>query len=204
MVNIPQEVGAKALQRFQDLELIHRSQAGNTEAFGELVAKYRSKLFTMVYAILGNDNDAWDLAQEGFLKAWQSIHRFEGRSSFYPWLRSITVKLTIESLRRKGRWQEAELSDVIPTFVPGGRPNYERAGIQQQVNAALAQLSPELRVVIVLRELEDIECREIAEILHLSLGMVMSRLFNARKTLQSILEPLNYHTHRTRPPVSVQ
>ncbi len=190
MVDIPQEVSAKALQRFHDLELIHRSQAGNTEAFGELVVKYRSKLFTMVCAILGNENEAWDLAQEGFLKAWHSIHRFEDRSSFYTWLYSITLKLTIESLRRKGPSQEVELSDAIPTFVPGGGVNYERAAVQQQVNAALAQLSPELRVVIVLRELEEMEYHEIAEILNLSLGTVMSRMFKARKKLLSILAPI--------------
>jgi RNA polymerase sigma-70 factor (ECF subfamily) len=86
MVGLPQEVSAEALQAFEDLELIHRSQAGDTEAFGELVIKYRTKIFTMVYGIARNEHDARDLAQEVFLKAWQSIHRFEGRSSFYTWL----------------------------------------------------------------------------------------------------------------------
>ena len=83
---LPKEVSVKASQQFEDLELIHRSQAGDTEAFGELVTKYRSKIFTMIYSIVGNENDAWDLAQEAFLKAWRSIHRFQGRSSFYTWL----------------------------------------------------------------------------------------------------------------------
>ena len=82
---LPKEVSVQA-SPLEDLELIHRSQAGDTEAFGELVTKYRDKIFTMVYRMVGNENDAWDLAQEGFLKAWRSIHRFEGRSSFYTWL----------------------------------------------------------------------------------------------------------------------
>jgi RNA polymerase sigma-70 factor (ECF subfamily) len=68
--DLPQEVSVKASQQFEDLELIHRSQAGDTEAFGELVTKYRTKIFTMIYGIVGNEYDAWDFVQEGFLKAW--------------------------------------------------------------------------------------------------------------------------------------
>ena len=203
MPDLPQQISAKASQRFQDLELTRRAQAGDTEAFGELVTKYRTKIFAMVCCIVGNEHDAWDLSQEAFLKAWRSIHRFEGRSSFYTWLYSITLNLTIDSLRRKGRSQEVELSDAIPSFLPGPRVNYERAEIRAQVEAALAQLSPEHRAVVVLRELEDMQYQEIAEVLNLSLGTVMSRLFYARKKLQSILKPLYCHTHQTGPPVTV-
>jgi RNA polymerase sigma-70 factor (ECF subfamily) len=78
MVELPQEVSVKT----EDLKLIRRSQAGDADAFGELVTKYRTKIFTMVFGMVHNEHDAWDLAQEGFLKAWQSIRRFEGRSSF--------------------------------------------------------------------------------------------------------------------------
>ena len=192
LIELRQEVSVKASQRSEDLELTRRSQAGDTEAFGELVSKYSTKIFTMVYCILGDENDAWDLAQEGFLKAWRSIHRFEARSSFYTWLYSITMNLTIESLRRKGRRQEVELDDAMPSFLPGPRVNCERAEIREQVNAALAQLSPEHRAVVVLKEIEDMQYREIAEVLNVSMGTVMSRLFYGRKRLQSILKPLRY------------
>ncbi len=70
----------------------------------------------MLYGMVCNENDAWDLAQEGFLKAWRSIHKFEGRSSFYTWLYRLTVNLAIDSLRRKGRRVEVELDDAIPSF----------------------------------------------------------------------------------------
>ena len=192
LAELPLEVSVKASQQFQDLELTRRSQAGDTEAFGELVTKYRSKLFTMACAMVGNESDAWDLAQEGFLKAWRSIHRFEARSSFYTWLYSITMNLTIDSLRRKGRRQEVELDDAMPSFLPGPRVNCELAEIREQVNAALAELSPEHRAVVVLKELEDMQYREIAEVLNVSMGTVMSRLFYGRKRLQSILKPLRY------------
>jgi RNA polymerase sigma-70 factor (ECF subfamily) len=193
----------KASQQFQDLDLTRRSQAGDTEAFGELVTKYRAKIFITVWGMVGNEQDALDLAQEGFLKAWQSIHRFEGRSSFYTWLYSITVNLTIYSLRRKGRREEVELDDALPSSLPGPGVNYEHTEIREQVNAALAQLSPEHRAVIVLKELEDLQYHEIAEVLNLSMGTVMSRLFYGRKKLQCILRPIYNQTYQSRPPASV-
>jgi RNA polymerase sigma-70 factor (ECF subfamily) len=151
-------------EAFDDLELIQRSQAGDTEAFGELVTKYRAKVFAMTCGIVGNENDAWDLAQEAFLKAWRSIHHFEGRSSFYTWLYSITMNLAIDLLRRRCRRSEVELDDAIPSFLPGPGVNCDRVAIREQVYAALAQLSPEHRAVIVLKEIEDMHCHEIAEI----------------------------------------
>jgi len=201
VVELPQEVRVKASQRFEDLELARRSQAGDTEAFGELVTKYRAKIFTMVYRMVCNENDAWDLAQEGFLKAWRSIQQFQGRSSFYTWLYSLTVNLTIDSLRRKGRRVEVELDDAIPSSLPSPRANYHRNEIRQHINAALAQLSPEHRAVIVLKEIEDLQYQEIAKILNLSIGTVMSRLFYGRKQLQSILRPVfNQRYESQRPP----
>ena len=187
---LPEKVCAKIPQPSEDLELIHRSQAGDTEAFGELVTKYRTKIFSMIYGIVGNECDAWDLSQEGFLKAWRSIHRFQGRSSFYTWLYRITINVTIDSLRRRCLRSEVELDDAIPSSLPSPRANYERAEIREQVYAALAQLTPEHRAVIVLKEIEDLQYREIAEILNVSIGTVMSRLFYARKKLQSILRPI--------------
>jgi len=68
-----------------DADLVRRCQAGDSSAFNDLVTRYRNKVFTMVYGMVQNEQDAWDLAQEGFLKAWKSIHRFKGQSSFYTW-----------------------------------------------------------------------------------------------------------------------
>jgi RNA polymerase sigma-70 factor (ECF subfamily) len=201
VVELPQEVRVKASQQFQDPELVRRSQAGDTEAFGELVTKYRAKILIMVYGMVRNEHDAWDLAQEGFLKAWHSIHLFEGRSSFYTWLYSITVNLAISSLRRKGRREEVELNDAIPSSLPGPGVNYQRTEIREQVNAALAKLSPEHRAVVVLKELEDLQYHEIAEVLNLSMGTVMSRLFDGRKKLQSMLRPIYNQIYQTRPPL---
>ena len=180
----------KTLEQCEEVELIHRSQAGNTEAFDELVTKYRAKVYTMLYGMVRNENDAWDLAQEGFLQAWRSIQKFEGRSSFYTWLHRLAANLAIDSLRRKGRRVEVELDDAIPCSLPSPRANYRRTEIRQHINAALAQLSSQHRAVIILKEIEDLQYQEIAEILNLSIGTVMSRLFYGRKKLQSILGPI--------------
>jgi RNA polymerase sigma-70 factor, ECF subfamily len=200
LIDLSQEVRVKASEQRDDLELARRSQAGDTKAFNELVTKYRTKIFTMVCGMVRNEHDARDLAQEGFLKAWQSIHQFEGRSSFYTWLHSITVNLTIYSLRRKGRREEVELNDAIPSFLPDPGVNYQRTEIRKQVNAALAKLSREQRAVVVLKEVEGLQYHEIAEVLNLSMGTVMSRLFYGRKKLQSMLRPIYNQMYQTRPP----
>ena len=198
--DLSKDVIVKAPETSEELELIHRSQAGDTDAFGELVTKYRAKIYTMLYGMVRNENDAWDLAQESFLQAWRSIHKFEGRSSFYTWLYRLTVNLAIDSLRRKGRCVEVELDAAIPCFLPSPRANYERAEIRALVYAALAQLTPEHRAAIVLKEIEDLQYQEIAEVLNVSVGTVMSRLFYGRKKLQSILRPIFNQVYDQRPP----
>ena len=130
------------------------------------------------------------VAQEGFLKAWRSIRQFEGRSSFYTWLYRLTMNLTIDSLRRKGGHKEVELDNAMPSFLPGPGINCQRAEIRERVNAALAQLSAEHRAVVVLKDLEGLQYCEIAEVLNISIGTVMSRIFYARKHLQHLLRPI--------------
>jgi RNA polymerase sigma-70 factor, ECF subfamily len=154
----------------------------------------------MLYGMVRNENDAWDLAQEGFLQAWRSIHKFEGRSLFYTWLYRLTVNLAIDSLRRKERRVEVELDDAVPSSLPSPRANYRRTEISEHINTALAQLSPEHRAVIVLKEIEDLQYHEIAEVLNVSVGTVMSRLFYGRKKLQSILRPIYNQIYESQRP----
>jgi RNA polymerase sigma-70 factor (ECF subfamily) len=196
MVEFPEKASHSALEQLRDLELTCLAQAGDTEAFGELVTRYRTKIFTVVCRMVRNENDALDLVQEAFLKAWLSIQRFEGRSSFYTWLYSLTVNLTIYSLRRKGRHEEVELDDALPSSLPTPGVNCQRTEIREQVNTAIAKLSPEHRAVIVLKELEGLRYHEIAEVLNLSMGTVMSRIFHSRKNLQFMLRPIYNQLHQ--------
>jgi RNA polymerase sigma-70 factor (ECF subfamily) len=189
LAELPREDSVNDSQQFEDQELVRRSQAGDTEAFGELVTKYRAKILSLLNGMVRNENDALDLAQEGFLKAWRSIHQFEGRSSFYTWLYRLTMNLAILSLRRRDRREEVELDESLPSSLPSPRANYQRTEIREHFNAALAQLSPKQRAAIELKELEDLPYREIADVLNVSIGTVMSRLYHGRKKLQSILRP---------------
>src|SRR5260370_18684992 len=84
-----------------ELDLVKQCQAGDTEAFDELVTRYRTRVFSMIYNMVRNEQDAWDLAQDSFVKAWKSIKRFRGRSSFYTWLYRIVMNVTIDWLRNK-------------------------------------------------------------------------------------------------------
>jgi RNA polymerase sigma-70 factor (ECF subfamily) len=185
-----------------DAELVKRCQEGDSSAYNELVTRYRNKAFTMVFGMVQNEQDAWDLAQEGFLKAWRSIHRFKGESSFYTWLYRIMTNVTIDSLRRKGIHGETEFDDRIapatvdpgsrttPSSVPLPHKKLEQIEIRQRIDDAISKLSPEHRAVIVMKEIEDLQYSEIAEILGCSIGTVMSRLFYARKKMQSLLRDL--------------
>jgi len=183
-----------------DIVLVRRCQKGDALAFEQLVIKYRSKVFSMIYGMVQNEQDAWDLAQEGFIKAWRSIHRFKGQASFYTWLYRIVTNVAIDSLRRKGFKKTAEFDDhiaasevepgskTVPTPDPLPHHGLEREEIRQRIEQAISRLSPEHRAVIVMKEIEELQYNEIAEALGCSIGTVMSRLFYARKKLQTLLK----------------
>jgi RNA polymerase sigma-70 factor (ECF subfamily) len=183
-----------------ELDLVKRCQAGDTEAFDELVTRYRTRVFGMIYNMVHNEQDAWDLAQESFLKAWKSIGRFRGQSSFYTWIYRIVMNVTIDWLRKKKiKGGDAEFDDAIqlreidpasktvPRTEALPHQVMERDEIRARIEKAIGQLSPEHRAVILMKEIDDMQYHEIAEALGCSIGTVMSRLFYARKKLQSLL-----------------
>lgn len=183
-----------------DQDLVHLCQQGDTAAFDQLVARYRTRVFGMIYNMVHSEQDAWDLAQDSFLKAWKSIGRFRGQSSFYTWIYRIVMNVTIDWLRKKQvKGSGAEFDDTIqlkevdpasrtmpkPDALPHQRMLHGE--IRERIDAAIAQLSPEHRAVILMKEIEDMQYHEIAEALGCSIGTVMSRLFYARKKLQNML-----------------
>ena len=183
-----------------ELDLVKQCQAGQTEAFDQLVIRYRTQVFAMIYNMVHNEQDAWDLAQDSFLKAWKSIKRFQGKSSFYTWIYRIVMNVTIDWLRKKQvKGTGAEFDDAIQLkeIDPASRTvpkadalpheRMEQNEILARIDAAIAQLSPEHRAVILMKETEDMQYHEIAEALGCSIGTVMSRLFYARKKLQNLL-----------------
>jgi len=183
-----------------ELELVKRCQAGQTDAFDELVTRYRTRVFAMIYNMVHNEQDAWDLAQESFVKAWKSIKRFRRHSSFYTWIYRIVMNVTIDWLRKKQvKGAGAEFDDsvqlkevdpasrTLPKADPLPHERMQRGEIREKIDNAIKQLSPEHRAVILMKEIEGMQYHEIAETLGCSIGTVMSRLFYARKRLQNLL-----------------
>ncbi len=183
-----------------ELELVKRCQAGQTDAFDELVTRYRIRVFAMIYNMVHNEQDAWDLAQESFVKAWKSIKRFRRHSSFYTWIYRIVMNVTIDWLRKKQvkgvgaefddsiQLQEVDpASRTLPKADPLPHERMQRSEIREKIDNAIKQLSPEHRAVILMKEIEGMQYHEIAETLGCSIGTVMSRLFYARKRLQNLL-----------------
>src|SRR5678809_789508 len=149
-----------------ELDLVKRCQAGNTEAFDELVVRYRTRVFGMIYNMVHSEQDAWDLAQDSFLKAWKSIGRFRGQSSFYTWIYRIVMNVTIDWLRKKQvKGTGAEFDDAIQLkeIDPASRTvpkadalpheRMQHGEIRERIDAAIAQLSPEHRAVILMKEI---------------------------------------------------
>ncbi len=191
---------AKSSTPDDELQLVARCQAGDADAFNELVSRYRNRAFAMIYNMVRNEQDAWDLAQDGFVKAWKSINRFRGQSSFFTWLYRILMNVTIDWMRRRQIEGGAEfddtqgLRDVEPAATTAPKdelPPADRLSdkeIRERIDSAIARLSAEHRAVITLREIDGLEYQEIAEAVGCSIGTVMSRLFYARKKLQSLLK----------------
>ena len=183
-----------------ELQLVAKAQAGDTAAFDELVTRYRSRAFSMIYNMVRNEQDAWDVTQDGFVKAWKNIGRFRGQSAFYTWLYRILMNVTIDSLRRKQVEGGTEFDDAIGlhNIEPGAAttPRAElepatRMGdkeIRARIDEAIARLSPDHRAVIVMREIDGMDYQEIADAMGSTLGTVMSRLFYARKKMQTMLK----------------
>lgn len=186
-----------------DADLVRASQGGDTKAFDQLVSRYRTRVFGMIYNMVHSEQDAWDLAQDSFLKAWRSIGRFRGQSSFYTWIYRIVMNVTIDWLRKKQvKGSGAEFNDevqlreidpasqTVPKADALPHQRMVHGEIRERIDRAISQLSPEHRAVILMKEIEEMQYHEIAEALGCSIGTVMSRLFYARKKLQNMLRDL--------------
>ena len=183
-----------------DVDLVKRSQAGDTRAFDVLVTRYRGRIYAMTYNLIQNETEAWDLAQEAFIKAWRALPNFKLDAAFYTWLYRIAHNVTYDWLRKKKIEGDGEFDDERTEHraAPGSRtapqgfdaPDraMKRDELGQRIQNAIARLSPDHRQAIVLREIEGHSYEEIAQMMQCSLGTVMSRLFYARKKLQDMLQ----------------
>jgi RNA polymerase sigma-70 factor (ECF subfamily) len=187
------------MSREDEQALIQRCLAGDVDAFEPLVEKYRQRVWRLAYQILHDREEAWDCAQEAFVRAFHSLSSFRGQSAFYTWLFRITVNLATDRHRARGAQARAFGAERVPeeewarpTPDPGTRPDQAAARAEQRerITEALDALPPKARTIIILSDVEGLSYREIADVLNCPIGTVMSRLHNARQRLKALLGPM--------------
>jgi RNA polymerase sigma-70 factor (ECF subfamily) len=179
-----------------DRVLVEAAQAGDADAMDILVRRYQVRMFNFARTLTGADGDAEDLAQETFIRAFRGLGRFRGESSFKNWLYRIAVNVAHTHRKKRARqapvWQRRlEADDVSERHLTDHTEDSEESVIHRQVlDRALSTLSEKMRAPLVLHDVEGLEYREIAEILDVPIGTIMSRIFRARQRMRPLLVDL--------------
>lgn len=187
-------------ERSIDQALVERVQAGDKTAFDVLVQKYQSKIIQLAYRYVHDQDEAMDIAQEAFIKAYKALGRFRGDSAFYTWIYRIAINTAknhlVASSRRPPRADidavEAEQYDSATGLREYATPERMllRDEIKQTIAGAIENLPDDLRTAITLRELEGMSYEEIAQAMDCPIGTVRSRIFRARDAIDGKLKPL--------------
>lgn len=182
-------------QEVTDRTLVLRAQRGERAAFGELVTRYMERAYYTALGLVGNHDDALDLSQEAFARAFRARATIDAQRPFFPWLYQIIRRLCFNHMRdqRAHRRKLETAGSWLADTTMGARPpsperELERAELRERVAAAIRQLPAREREALVLREFEELRYREIAELLRIPIGTVMSRLYRARRSLAAVLE----------------
>jgi len=203
----------RARETEEDRALIAQAQAGDMGAFRQLVERHQRRAFAVALAHVRDENDAREIVQDAFLRAFKSLPSFQGSSSFFTWLYRIITNLSIDLMRKPGRravdLDESRLAseDAAETDFPllsafdGADPLdvIRRGEIASRLQSALDALPTYHRAVIVLREVEGLSYEEMAQAMGVSKGTIMSRLFHARQKLQRALADCYSEEGGTRP-----
>lgn len=185
------------MTREEETRLIELARSGDHSAFEALVLAHQKQVYNLALRMVGNEEDALDMSQEAFLRAYTSLESFRGDSKFSVWLYRLTSNLCIDLIRSRKRRPTASLSYTdendeeqeleIPDLRFSPEAELEKRELRRQVSEGLDSLSPEYRQILVLRELGGLSYEEIGQALSLEAGTVKSRIFRARKRLCGIL-----------------
>ena len=182
----------------EDLILVQNAQQGDVAAYDELVRRYQERIYSTIYHMTSNHEDAVDLAQETFIKGFQALKSFKGDSSFYTWVYRIAVNKTINFVKQRKNKTHLSLNDLdfnaehdpdLVALVSDKTPRRDAglAELQGKLNSAMQKLSPPHRLVVTLHDIQGLPHEEIARIMDCNVGTVRSRLFYARQQLQAYL-----------------
>lgn len=181
-----------------EVDLVQRARNGDLSAYDELVKRYQERIYATVYHMTSNHEDANDLAQDAFIKAFSALKSFKGGSTFYTWLYRIAVNKTINFLKQRKNKYHLSLNDLdfnaendpdLVALISHKTPQRDAglSELQKKLNEALLKLSEPHRMVVVLHDVQGQSHDEIAEIMGCNIGTVRSRLFYARQQLQGYL-----------------
>lgn len=182
----------------EEVALVRKAQQGDLAAYDDLVQRYQERIYATIYHMTSNHEDANDLAQETFIKAYQALKSFKGGSSFYTWVYRIAVNKTINFLKQRKNRTHMSLNDLdfnaehdpdLVALVSDRTPRRDAglAELQEKLNEAMQKLSEPHRLVVTLHDVQGLAHEEIAEIMDCNIGTVRSRLFYARQQLQGYL-----------------
>ena len=192
---IEQELKQEIACSSPNVLLIEKALAGDHTAFVDLVSKYHSKIYSTLYAIVHNQDDALDLLQDTFIKTYQSLHKLKNRDFFCCWMHRIAINLATNFINKRKRLQRYKEKQIQNNKRQHCYPPYyylERQEIQNFLRELIAQLPPKQRNVLVLCDIEEYSYKQIAAILDCNIGTVMSRLFYARDKLRQALLQAGY------------
>ena len=191
----------EALSQLEDILLVRQAQGGSAAAYDELVRRYQRQIYGVIYHMTAHHEDADDLAQEVFVKAWQALKSFKGDSSFFTWLYRIAINRTLNHLKQRNYRNsrhamslndldvDAERHPDLVALVSDKTPRRDLAleELKEKLNAAMQRLSENHRTVVSLHDIQGLPHEEIAIILGCNVATVRTRLFYARQQLQGIL-----------------
>lgn len=193
--------GSSAVDAAEDARLVARAQGGDMRSYDTLVTRHRGRIYAMIRNMIHHETDAWDLSQEVFIKAWQALPRFEAKARFSTWLYRIAHNAVYDHTRRRKIESVGELNDEVfdaARIDPASSTTPEcgevpdealaRGELRAKIEAALARLSPEHREVVLLKDVQGLAYKDIADVTGATMGTVMSRLFYARQKLQTMLK----------------
>lgn len=182
----------------EDLALVNRAKNEDAAAYDDLIRKYQERIYATVYHMTSNHEDANDLTQETFIKAYRALKSFKGDSSFYTWVYRIAINKTINFLKQRKNRYHMSLNDLdfnaendpdLVALISDKTPRRDLglAELQEKLNAGMQKLSEAHRTVVTLHDVQGLSHDEIAEIMNCNVGTVRSRLFYARQQLQATL-----------------
>ncbi len=198
-IEVPQKEPLEVVQApDEDIALVKRTQNGDMIAYDELIRRYQERIYATLYHMTSNHEDANDLAQETFIKAFQALKSFKGDSSFYTWVYRIAVNKTINFLKQRKNRINISLNDLdmnaendpdLVALVSEKTPRREvnLTELQEKLNEAMLKLSEVHRLVVTLHDVQGLSHEEIGNIMDCNIGTVRSRLFYARQQLQAYL-----------------